>query len=104
MLFYYTNGTLIRLPSKTDLEKKIELAKFFSRTRNLFIRLEALVKWANSASKVDKCEKISNFLDEQSFFLLSTANSLSSLLRDNLVEASALSRKSSHLNLSPTEK
>nr|VZI51821.1 unnamed protein product [Spirometra erinaceieuropaei] len=64
------------LPSKTDLEKKIELAKFFSRTRNLFIRLEALVKWANSASKVDKCEKISNFLDEQSFFLLSTANSL----------------------------
>lgn len=47
---------VFRLPSKSDLEKKIELAKFFSRTRNLFIRLEALAKWANSSSKVDKCE------------------------------------------------
>uniref|UniRef100_A0A183SRI7 Mediator of RNA polymerase II transcription subunit 14 n=1 Tax=Schistocephalus solidus TaxID=70667 RepID=A0A183SRI7_SCHSO len=52
------------LPSKTDLEKKIELAKFFSRTRNLFIRLEALVKWANSASKVDKCEVTLTLLSE----------------------------------------
>ncbi|VEL27963.1 unnamed protein product, partial [Protopolystoma xenopodis] len=38
------------LPSKTDLEKKMEIATFLSRTRHLFIRLEALVKWANSAS------------------------------------------------------
>nr|AAX30581.1 SJCHGC05262 protein [Schistosoma japonicum] len=42
------------LPSKTDLEKKIEIATFFSRTQHLFVRLEALVKWSNSASKVDK--------------------------------------------------
>ncbi|CAH8613473.1 unnamed protein product [Schistosoma intercalatum] len=75
------------LPSKTDLEKKIEIATFFSRTQHLFIRLEALVKWSNSASKVDKCEKISNFLEEQSFFLISTANALSRLLRETLVSA-----------------
>ncbi|KAA3675663.1 mediator of RNA polymerase II transcription subunit 14 [Paragonimus westermani] len=75
------------LPSKTDLEKKIEIATFFSRTRHLFIRLEALVKWSNNASKVDKCEKISNFLEEQSFFLINTANSLSRLLRETLVGA-----------------
>ncbi|CAH8616353.1 unnamed protein product [Heterobilharzia americana] len=75
------------LPSKTDLEKKIEIATFFSRTQHLFIRLEALVKWSNSASKVDKCEKISNFLEEQSFFLISTANALSRLLRETLVGA-----------------
>ena len=43
------------LPRKTDMEKKIEIVQFISRTRQLFIRLLALVKWANSASKVDKC-------------------------------------------------
>ncbi|VDP50081.1 unnamed protein product [Schistosoma margrebowiei] len=79
--------TDLMLPSKTDLEKKIEIATFFSRTQHLFIRLEALVKWSNSASKVDKCEKISNFLEEQSFFLISTANALSRLLRETLVSA-----------------
>ena len=35
--------------------RKIEIVTFASRTRQLFIRLLALVKWANSASKVDKC-------------------------------------------------
>jgi len=35
--------------------RKIEIVQFASRTRQLFIRLLALVKWANSASKVDKC-------------------------------------------------
>lgn len=32
----------------------IEIYNFAARTRQLFIRLLALVKWANSASKVDK--------------------------------------------------
>lgn len=44
----------VRLPRKTDLERKIEIYNFSARTRQLFIRLLALVKWANSASKVDK--------------------------------------------------
>lgn len=44
----------IRLPRKTDMERKIEIYNFSARTRQLFIRLLALVKWANSASKVDK--------------------------------------------------
>lgn len=42
------------LPRKTDMERKIEIYNFSARTRQLFIRLLALVKWANSASKVDK--------------------------------------------------
>ncbi|VDL64254.1 unnamed protein product [Hymenolepis diminuta] len=75
------------LPSKTDLEKKIELARFFSRTRNLFIRLEALTKWANTSSKVDKCEKISNFLEVQSMLLLDTANVLNILHHNHLISA-----------------
>ncbi|VDN99505.1 unnamed protein product [Rodentolepis nana] len=75
------------LPSKTDLEKKIELARFFSRTRNLFIRIEALTKWANTSSKVDKCEKISNFLEEQSMLLLDTANVLTILHHNHLISA-----------------
>ncbi|KAF6197335.1 hypothetical protein GE061_020309 [Apolygus lucorum] len=42
------------LPRKTDMERKIEIYNFSMRTRQLFVRLLALVKWANSASKVDK--------------------------------------------------
>lgn len=61
------------LPRKTDMERKIgelictacirwmisifislEIYNFAARTRQLFIRLLALVKWASSASKVDK--------------------------------------------------
>jgi mediator of RNA polymerase II transcription subunit 14 len=40
------------LPRKTDMERKVEIFNFASRTRMLFIRLNALVKWASSASKV----------------------------------------------------
>ena len=40
------------LPRKTDMERKVEIFNFASRTRMLFIRLLALVKWASSASKV----------------------------------------------------
>lgn len=36
------------------MERKIEIYNFAARTRQLFIRLIALVKWANSVSKVDK--------------------------------------------------
>lgn len=46
--------SVYRLPRKTDMERKIEIYNFSARTRQLFIRLLALVKWASSASKVDK--------------------------------------------------
>lgn len=36
------------------MERKIEIYNFSARTRQLYVRLLALVKWANSASKVDK--------------------------------------------------
>lgn len=50
-----------RLPRKTDMERKIEIYNFSARTRQLFIRLLALVKWANSASKVDKSAVSSHY-------------------------------------------
>uniref|UniRef100_A0A2K6M246 Mediator of RNA polymerase II transcription subunit 14 n=1 Tax=Rhinopithecus bieti TaxID=61621 RepID=A0A2K6M246_RHIBE len=43
------------LPRKSDVERKIEIVQFASRTRQLFVRLLALVKWANNAGKVEKC-------------------------------------------------
>ncbi len=43
------------LPRKTDMERKIEIVKFARSTRQSFVRLLALVKWASSAAKVDKC-------------------------------------------------
>lgn len=51
------------LPRKTDMERKIEIHNYSARTRQLFVRLLALVKWANSASKVDKSAVSINILE-----------------------------------------
>ena len=75
------------LPRKTDMERKIEIVSFASRTRQLFVRLLALVKWAGSASKVDKCANIVNFLDRQSDLFIETADILSKMARETLVSA-----------------
>ncbi|XP_074645605.1 mediator of RNA polymerase II transcription subunit 14-like isoform X2 [Tubulanus polymorphus] len=73
------------LPRKTDMERKIEIVQFASRTRQLFVRLLALVKWANSAGKVDRCGLISNFLDQQAMLFVDTADMLAKLSRETLV-------------------
>ncbi|XP_072542287.1 mediator of RNA polymerase II transcription subunit 14 isoform X2 [Salminus brasiliensis] len=75
------------LPRKTDMERKIEIVQFASRTRQLFVRLLALVKWASNAGKVEKCAMISAFLDQQAFLFVDTADRLASLARDALVHA-----------------
>nr|CAD7587621.1 unnamed protein product [Timema genevievae] len=75
------------LPRKTDMERKIEIFNFSARTRQLFVRLLALVKWANSASKVDKSAHIMAFLDKQSLLFVDTADMLARMARDTLVNA-----------------
>ena len=55
------------LPSKTDMERKTTIVEFSTRTRQMFIRLLSLVKWASSVGKVVRCSEISNFLDRQVF-------------------------------------
>jgi mediator of RNA polymerase II transcription subunit 14 len=75
------------LPRKTDLERKIEIVSFASRTRQLFVRLLALVKWAGSASKVEKCASIVSFLDKQSMLFTETADILAKMSRETLVQA-----------------
>ncbi|KAL5011139.1 hypothetical protein ScPMuIL_013444 [Solemya velum] len=75
------------LPRKTDMERKIEIVQFASRTRQLFIRLLALVKWTTNASKVDKCADICNFLERQSLFFVDTADMLAKMARETLVNA-----------------
>ncbi|CAI5772421.1 mediator of RNA polymerase II transcription subunit 14 isoform X2 [Podarcis lilfordi] len=69
------------------MERKIEIVQFASRTRQLFVRLLALVKWANNAGKVEKCAMISSFLDQQAILFVDTADRLASLARDALVHA-----------------
>ncbi|KAB0391495.1 hypothetical protein E2I00_010094, partial [Balaenoptera physalus] len=76
-----------KLPRKSDVERKIEIVQFASRTRQLFVRLLALVKWANNAGKVEKCAMISSFLDQQAILFVDTADRLASLARDALVHA-----------------
>ncbi|XP_013883262.1 mediator of RNA polymerase II transcription subunit 14 isoform X2 [Austrofundulus limnaeus] len=75
------------LPRKTDMERKIEIVQFASRTRQLFVRLLALVKWASNAGKVEKCAMISSFLDQQTILFVDTADRLALLARDALVHA-----------------
>ncbi|XP_074034115.1 mediator complex subunit 14 isoform X2 [Leptinotarsa decemlineata] len=75
------------LPRKTDMERKIEIYNFSTRTRQLFVRLLALVKWANSASKVEKSARIMNFLDKQSLLFVETADMLARMARETLVQA-----------------
>ncbi|XP_012231892.1 mediator of RNA polymerase II transcription subunit 14 isoform X4 [Linepithema humile] len=75
------------LPRKTDMERKIEIYNFAVRTRQLYVRLLALVKWANSASKVDKSTHIMAFLDKQSLLFVDTADMLARMARETLVHA-----------------
>ena len=75
------------LPRKTDMERKIEIFNFSSRTRMLFVRLLALVKWASSAGKVEKCSNIVMFLEKQSTMFMETANQLAVMARETLVRA-----------------
>uniref|UniRef100_A0A146LY05 Mediator of RNA polymerase II transcription subunit 14 n=4 Tax=Lygus hesperus TaxID=30085 RepID=A0A146LY05_LYGHE len=75
------------LPRKTDMERKVEIYNFSMRTRQLFVRLLALVKWANSASKVDKSAHIMAFLDKQSMLFVETADMLARMSRETLVHA-----------------
>lgn len=76
-----------RLPRKTDMERKIEIYNFTARTKQLFIRLLALVKWASSSSKVEKSCDIMTFLDKQSMLFVDTADALSRISREMLVNA-----------------
>ena len=58
------------LPSKNDMERKTTIVEFSTRTRQLFVRLLSLVKWASSVGKVVRCSDISNFLDRQVYACL----------------------------------
>ncbi|XP_068687346.1 mediator of RNA polymerase II transcription subunit 14-like isoform X2 [Montipora foliosa] len=75
------------LPRKSDIERKIEIVQFASRTRQQFVRLLALVKWAASADRVDKCQAISTILDKQSMLFIDTADMLARMSRETLVKA-----------------
>ncbi|XP_078381041.1 mediator of RNA polymerase II transcription subunit 14-like isoform X2 [Oculina patagonica] len=75
------------LPRKSDIERKIEIVQFASRTRQQFVRLLALVKWAASADRVDKCQAISTILDKQSMLFVDTADMLARMSRETLVKA-----------------
>lgn len=75
------------MPRKSDLDRKLDIIKFASRSRNVFIRLLALVKWANSASKVEKCGAIMQFLNQQSAFFVDSADNLARMARESLVNA-----------------
>lgn len=75
------------LPRKTDMERKLEIFNFASRSRLLLVRLLALVKWASSATKVEKCGQIMVYLERQAHLFTETADSLAQMARETLVRA-----------------
>ncbi|CAB4003964.1 mediator of RNA polymerase II transcription subunit 14-like [Paramuricea clavata] len=75
------------LPRKSDIERKIAIIEFATKSRQQFVRLLALVKWAASAENVVKCQVISSILDHQSFIFIDTADNLSRMARETLVNA-----------------
>lgn len=75
------------LPRKTDFERKVEIVSFAERTRQLFIRLLALVKWAGGASKIEQCVDIVTFLDKQGELFINTADNMVNIARTTLVQA-----------------
>lgn len=58
------------------MERKIEIYNFATRTRQLFVRLLALVKWANSASKVEKSAVNSSFKIMKTYLILQICSEL----------------------------
>uniref|UniRef100_A0A1I8GGM9 Mediator of RNA polymerase II transcription subunit 14 n=1 Tax=Macrostomum lignano TaxID=282301 RepID=A0A1I8GGM9_9PLAT len=85
----YTDLNLLSelLHSKNDMERKIELVKYLSRVRYTLIRLLALVKWASGAGRVDQCDQIIAYLEEQSGLMFGTANWLMELAKGALTSA-----------------
>ncbi|XP_028405529.1 mediator of RNA polymerase II transcription subunit 14-like isoform X2 [Dendronephthya gigantea] len=77
----------ILLPRKSDIERKIAIIEFATKSRQQFVRLLALVKWAASAENVVKCQVISSILDHQSFLFIDTADNLSRTARETLINA-----------------
>lgn len=74
-------------PGKSDMERKIDLAHFANRTRQMFIRLLAVVKWASSVGKVIKCEEITQYLEQQAMLFVDTADKLHTLANQLVVQA-----------------
>lgn len=69
------------------MERKVEIYNLSARCRQLFVRLLALVKWAGSASKVDRSTHIMAFLDKQAMLFVDTADMLARMARETLVHA-----------------
>ena len=54
--FHGFHNEWLKLLQFSILCRKIEIVQFASKTRQQFVRLLALVKWAASAERVDKCQ------------------------------------------------
>uniref|UniRef100_A0A5S6R235 Mediator of RNA polymerase II transcription subunit 14 n=1 Tax=Trichuris muris TaxID=70415 RepID=A0A5S6R235_TRIMR len=75
------------LPKKSDLERKTSIAQFANGTRQLFIRVLAILKWARCGAKVDMCTGIQCFLDQQASMFVDTADRLFQLCNSVLLNA-----------------
>ena len=64
------------LQSRTDMERKIQLARFSRKTNHHFVRLLALANWASSPETSDDLSSFTTLLDTQSGLYVETADLL----------------------------
>ncbi|KAI6658850.1 mediator of RNA polymerase II transcription subunit 14-like [Oopsacas minuta] len=64
------------LPTRTDMERKMQLAKFSRRTNHQFVRLLALANWASSPETSNNLSTFTAHLDMQSGIYVQTADKL----------------------------
>ena len=67
--------------------KVTELKKKATNSIPSLLRLLALVKWASSASKVDKCASIMQFCERSASVFMETADAVARMARETLVRA-----------------
>ena len=64
------------LPTKSDIERKIQLTKFARKTNHQFVRLLALANWASSPETSNSLATFTAHLDQQSRIYIETADLL----------------------------
>lgn len=72
------------LPKKKESDRKINVVHFAHFTRQIFVKLLAIVKWIRISKKFEPLTAIRYFLDQQAQLFVDTADRLVNIARDEL--------------------
>lgn len=72
------------LPRKSETDRKISVVTFAHSTRQIFVKLLAIVKWIKQSKKFEPLTAIRYFLDQQAMHFVDTADRLVLIAREEL--------------------